>query len=61
MLFNFIRSGNIYVAAENLFSLTKYLGSDPEFAYSYSEQLRGFDYSKMPLPITVRVGFNINF
>lgn len=61
MLFNFIRSGNIYVAAENLFSLTKYLGNDPEFAYSYSEQLRGFDYSKMPLPITVRIGFNINF
>lgn len=61
MLFNFIRSGNIYVAAENLFSLTNYLGHDPEFAYSYAEQLRGFDYSKMPLPITVRLGFNINF
>lgn len=61
MLFNFIRSGNVYVAAENLFSLTNYLGHDPEFAYSYAEQLRGFDYSKMPLPITVRLGFNINF
>lgn len=60
-LFDFIRSGNIYVAAENLFSLTGYLGSDPEFAYSYSEQLRGFDYSKAPLPITVKLGFNINF
>ena len=60
-LFNFIRSGNVYVAAENLFTLTNYLGSDPEFAYSYSEQLRGFDYAKTPLPITVRLGFNINF
>ncbi len=57
----FIRSGNVYVAAENLFSLTSYLGSDPEFAYSYSEQLRGFDYAKVGLPMTVKVGFNINF
>ena len=60
-LFDFIRSGDVYVAAENLFTLTKYLGSDPEFAYSYSEQLRGFDYAKTALPITVKVGFNINF
>lgn len=60
-LFDFIRSGDVYVAAENLFSITKYLGSDPEFAYSYSEQLRGFDYAKTALPITVKVGFNINF
>lgn len=60
-LLGFIRSGNVYIAAENLFSLTDYLGSDPEFAYSYSEQLRGFDYSKAALPITVKLGFNINF
>lgn len=60
-LFNFIRSGNVYVTGENLFSLTKYLGADPEFAYSYDESLRGFDYAKVALPITVRVGFNINF
>lgn len=60
-LLGFVRSGNVYVTAENLFSLTNYLGSDPEFAYSYSEQLRGFDYAKASLPITVKVGFNINF
>lgn len=59
-LFNFIRSGNVFVAAENIFTLTKYLGSDPEFAYSYSEQFRGFDYAKASLPVTVKVGFNIN-
>lgn len=59
-LFNIIRSGNVYIAAENLFTLTNYLGQDPEFAYSYSEQLRGFDYAKTALPITVKLGFNIN-
>lgn len=58
---SFIRSGNIYVCAENLFTLTKYLGSDPEFAYSYDEALRGFDYAKIALPLTVKIGFNINF
>lgn len=58
---NFVRSGNVYIAAENLFSLTRYLGSDPEFAYSYDERLRGFDYTKMALPVTVKLGFNLNF
>ncbi|MDO5446901.1 MAG: SusC/RagA family TonB-linked outer membrane protein [Prevotellaceae bacterium] len=60
-LFSFIRSGSVYLAAENLFTLTKYLGSDPEFAYSYDEALRGFDYAKLALPRTVKVGFNLNF
>ena len=60
-LFSFVRSGDVYVAAENLFTLTKYLGSDPEFAYSYDEQLRGFDYAKVAIPVTLKVGFNLNF
>ena len=60
-LFSFVRSGNVYVAAENLFTLTKYLGGDPEFAYSYDESLRGFDYAKVTLPLTVKLGFNLNF
>ncbi len=60
-LLSFVRSGNIFVAAENLFSITSYLGSDPEFAYSYDERMRGFDYAKVALPITVKLGFNLNF
>ena len=60
-LFSFVRSGNVYVAAENLFTLTKYLGGDPEFAYSYDESLRGFDYAKVTLPLTVKIGFSLNF
>ena len=60
-LFSFVRSGNVFVAAENLFTITKYLGGDPEFSYSYDERLRGFDYAKVTLPITVKVGFNLNF
>ena len=60
-LLSFVRSGNVFVAAENLCTLTKYLGGDPEFAYSYDEQLRGFDYAKVTLPVTLKVGFNLNF
>jgi TonB-linked SusC/RagA family outer membrane protein len=61
MLFDFVRSGSVYIAAENLFTATKYLGSDPEFAYSNDERLRGFDYAKMALPVTAKIGFNLNF
>ena len=60
-LFSFVRSGNVFIAAENLFTITKYLGGDPEFAYSYDERLRGFDYAKATLPITLKLGFNLNF
>jgi TonB-linked SusC/RagA family outer membrane protein len=60
-LFDFIRSGSVYLAGENLFCLTDYLGSDPEFAYSYNESMRGFDYAKVALPITIKIGFNLNF
>ena len=60
-LFDFVRSGSVYIAAENLFTATKYLGSDPEFAYSNDERLRGFDYAKMALPVTAKIGFNLNF
>ena len=60
-LFNLVRSGNVFIAAENLFTVTKYLGGDPEFAYSTDERLRGFDYAKVSLPITVKLGFNLNF
>ena len=59
-LFSVIRSGDIYVQADNLFRLTDYLGSDPEFAYSYDESLRGFDYAKLAMPVTVKIGFNLN-
>lgn len=60
-LFNFINSGNIYLAAENLFTVTNYLGADPEFAFGYDEAMRGIDCMKATLPMSVKVGFNINF
>jgi len=59
--FNLFRSGAIYVVGENLFTLTKYLGSDPEFAYGYAEAMQGFDYAKVSLPRTLKMGVTLNF
>lgn len=58
---HFINSGTVWVAGENLFTLTKYLGTDPEFAYGYSESMRGFDYGKLALGRTFKIGFDLNF
>lgn len=55
------RSGKIWISGQNLFTLTNYLGSDPEFAYSYDESMQGFDYGKISLPASVNIGVELNF
>lgn len=60
-LFSFCRSGEFFIVAENLFALTNYLGSDPEFSYSNSDYMQGFDYAKVSLPKTVKLGFSLYF
>ena len=52
-LWNFFRSGTIYVTGENLLTFTDYLGMDPEFSYSYAENMQGFDNAKLMQPKTV--------
>jgi TonB-linked SusC/RagA family outer membrane protein len=60
-LLHFCRQGSVYLVAENLYTLTDYLGSDPEFSYSNNEALQGIDYAKVSLPITVKMGVSLNF
>lgn len=55
------RSGTFYITGENLVTFTKYLGLDPEFAYSYEESRLGYDYAKVPLARTVKFGLNLKF
>lgn len=57
--FNFMGGSTVYISGENLFTVTKYLGLDPETMYSYDSSLRGFDYAKIPLPLTFKIGFNV--
>jgi TonB-linked SusC/RagA family outer membrane protein len=58
---NICRSASIFIVGENLFTWTKYLGSDPEFSYSNSDCMQGFDYAKVTLPKNIKLGFNLNF
>lgn len=60
-VWNFFRGGTLYVTGENLWTGTKYLGLDPEFAYSYGEAIQGYDYAKMMQPKTVKLGINLKF
>lgn len=50
-----------YVTAENLFTCTKYLGYDPEFAYSYDPSYLGVDYGKVPGARTFKLGIRLGF
>lgn len=51
----------VYLTGENLFTCTKYLGYDPEFAYSYDHQLLGVDYGKAPNARAFRLGIRLGF
>lgn len=48
-----------YIAGENLFTWTDYLGLDPATAYANSVSYMGADYGKIPLPRTFKFGVNI--
>lgn len=61
-VWNFFRSGTIYLTGENLWTVTDYLGMDPEFAYSSSNcATQGFDYAKVMQPKAVKLGINLKF
>ena len=42
------RNAQFYVTASNLFTLSDYLGYDPEFAHSFSHVTQGVDYALTP-------------
>ena len=47
-------SGRLYLAATNVFTITKYDGLDPEVE-------SGIDNSMYPRPFTIQAGLNLNF
>jgi len=57
----------LYVAANNLFTFTKYTGMDPEVGFSASDASgvysfgQGVDVGTYPRPQTYLVGVNIKF
>jgi len=56
-----LRGTTLFASAENVFTFTKYLGLDPETTYSYDASLRGFDYAKVALPRSFKVGVKLEF
>jgi TonB-linked SusC/RagA family outer membrane protein len=57
--FKFMGGTTVYISGENLFTVTNYLGLDPETMYSYDTSLKGFDYGKCSLPRSFKIGFNV--
>ncbi|HEX6430557.1 MAG TPA: SusC/RagA family TonB-linked outer membrane protein, partial [Niastella sp.] len=55
-----IKNCRIYVSAQNLYTWTKYSGSDPEVSIGYSALTPGFDYSSYPRARTTTVGLNVS-
>ncbi|WP_190995563.1 SusC/RagA family TonB-linked outer membrane protein [Sphingobacterium micropteri] len=56
---NVLSNSEWYIAGENLFTWTDYLGLDPVTAYSNAISYMGADYGKIPLPRTFKFGVNI--
>lgn len=57
--FLFFKNAEFYVSANNIFTMTDYLGYDPEFAYSQSQIYQGVDYGLTPHAKQFIVGIKI--
>lgn len=55
-----IRSAQLYVTGQNLFTITNYTGSDPEVSAFGTSNVRA-DYNAYPLTRTYTVGLNLTF
>lgn len=56
-----IKQLRLYMSAQNLFTLTKYTGFDPEVSTYYSALTPHFDYSSYPRARTITLGANLTF
>lgn len=53
------RNAEFYVSANNILTVSKYLGYDPEFSYSYSHSEQGVDYGQTPQARQFIVGIKL--
>ena len=59
---NFISKARLYFSAQNLLTITKYSGMDPEIGYGFDEDwVSGIDLGYYPSARTFLVGVNIQF
>jgi TonB-linked SusC/RagA family outer membrane protein len=57
---DFIQGCTIFISSENLFTLTRYKGSDPEFVLGQSPLFYGIDACTVPQPRTVSIGVKLS-
>lgn len=57
---NFLQNITVWAAANNLWTLTKYMGSDPEFSYGTSVLYQGIDGGLTPSSRSFQLGVNIS-
>jgi TonB-linked SusC/RagA family outer membrane protein len=53
------RNAQFYISASNVYTLSKYLGYDPEFGYSQEQLSQGIDYGLTPQPRQFIVGIKL--
>ncbi len=53
------QNARFYITASNLFTLSEYLGYDPEFAHSFSHVTQGIDYALTPQVRQFMVGVKL--
>lgn len=53
------KNAQFYVSGSNLFTVTKYLGYDPEFSFSSAHVMQGIDYGLTPQPRQFVVGIKL--
>lgn len=57
---NFLQAISVWFAVNNLCTLTKYLGPDPEFSFGNSTLYQGVDAGYIPQPRSFQLGVNIS-
>jgi TonB-dependent starch-binding outer membrane protein SusC len=56
-----IRSVDVYVSGQNLFTVTKFPGYDPELTNAQNAMTQGVEMGTIPNPRTYTLGFRIGF
>lgn len=57
--FLFFRNAEMFVSASNLFTISNYLGYDPEFSFSFNNMEQGIDYGMTPHTRKMILGIKI--
>lgn len=58
---NVLQSAQVYVAADNVFTFTKYEGFDPDANATGSNGIAKVNYNSYPLARSIRFGLNVTF